>query len=85
MEQGRDAWNQLFLLVRSDGDGAAMVSSVRAAVASIDPEQPVYAIQTMEEAVAMSSFQQRIAAMLLGIFAMVALVLAAVGIYGVMS
>lgn len=85
MEQGRDAWNQLFLLVRSAGEATAMVPSVRAAVTAIDPEQPVYAIQTMKDAVAMSAFQQRIAAMLLGIFAMVALVLAAVGIYGVMS
>ncbi len=85
MEQGRDAWNQLFLMVRSDRDGAALVPSIRAAVASIDPEQPVYAIQTMEEALALSSFQQRISAMLLGIFATLALVLAAVGIYGVMS
>ena len=85
MEQGRDAWNQLFLVVRSDRDAAALIPSIRAAVASIDAEQPVYAIQTMEEAVALSSFQQRISAMLLGIFAAVALVLAAVGIYGVMS
>ena len=85
MEQGRDVWNQLFLIVRSDRDGTALVPSIRAAVASIDPEQPVYAIQTMEEAVALSSFQQRISAMLLGIFATLALVLAAVGIYGVMS
>jgi predicted permease len=85
MEQGRDAWNQLFLVVRSHHDGTALVPSIRSAVASIDPEQPVYAIQTMEEAVALSSFQQRISAMLLGIFAAVALVLAAVGIYGVMS
>ena len=85
MEQGRDSWNQLFLLVRSAGDAAAMVSPVRAAVTAIDPEQPVYAIQTMEDAVATSAFQQRIAAMLLGTFASIALVLAAVGIYGVMS
>ena len=84
MEQGRDAWNQLFLLVRSEVT-PRLVSPVRAAVASIDPEQPVYMIQTLEEAVAMSSFQQRVAAMLLGIFAAVALVLAGVGIYGVMS
>ncbi len=75
MEQGRDAWNQLFLLVRSEQEPAAsLVPAVRAAVASIDPEQPVYAIQTLEEAVATSSFQQRVAAMLSSIFAGVALV-----------
>jgi len=85
MEQGRDAWNQLFLMVRSDRDAASLVSAVRAAVVSLDPEQPVYMIQTMEEAVAASSFQQRISAMLLTVFAAVALVLAAIGIYGVMS
>ena len=79
------AWNQLFLLVRTDGSPAALLGSVRQAVVSIDPEQPVYMTQTLEEALAMSSFQQRIAATLLMIFAGVALVLAAVGVYGVMS
>jgi putative ABC transport system permease protein len=54
-------------------------------VVALDPEQPVYAIQTLEEALALSSFQQRISAALLGAFAVVALLLAAVGIYGVMS
>jgi len=85
MEQGRDTWNQLFLVVRSDRDAASLIAAVRAAVVSIDPEQPVYMIQTMDEAVATSSFQQRISAMLLTAFAGVALVLAAIGIYGVMS
>ena len=85
MEQGRDSWNQLFLVVRSERDAASLIGSVRAAVVSIDPEQPVYMIQTMDEAVAASSFQQRISAMLLSVFAGVALVLAAIGIYGVMS
>jgi putative ABC transport system permease protein len=79
------AWNQLFLLVRAEGGAAAILPSVRQAVMSLDPEQPVYMIQTMAEALAVSSFQQRIAAALLTIFAAVALVLAAVGVYGVMS
>ena len=52
---------------------------------SLDPEQPVYNIQTLEEVLATSSFQQRLSAVLISIFAGVALVLAAIGIYGVMS
>jgi putative ABC transport system permease protein len=85
MERGRDAWNQLFLLVRSDQPRAALLADVRRAVTSLDPRQPVYAIQTLDEALAASSFQQRTSALLLGIFAAVALVLAAIGIYGVLT
>lgn len=85
MEQRRNAWNQLFLVVRSTGEANAPLSAVRSAVISIDPEQPVYLVRTMEDLVALSSFQQRVASVLIGIFAVVALVLAAVGIYGVMS
>ena len=79
------AWNQLFVLVRGDGLPKAMLPAVRAVVRSLDPEQPIYGIQSLEEAIAESTFQQRIAALLLSIFAAVALVLAAVGIFGVMS
>ncbi len=79
------AWNQLFVLVRTDASPAALLPSVRQTVSALDPEQPVYMIQTLDEALATSSFQQRISAVLLTIFAGVALVLAAIGIYGVMS
>lgn len=78
-------WNQLFVLVRGDASPGALLPGVRQVVMSLDPEQPIYSIQTLEEAVALSSFQQRIATVLFGIFAAVALVLAAIGIYGVMS
>ena len=64
---------------------ASLLPAVAPRCVALDPEQPIYAIQTLEEALALSSFQQRISAALLGIFAAVALVLAAVGIYGVMS
>jgi predicted permease len=82
------AWNQLFVLVRGDGSPAgvaAMLPAVREAVRGLDPDQPVYAIQSLEQAIAQSSFQQRTATLLLAIFAGVALVMAGVGIFGVMS
>lgn len=85
MERGRDAWNQLFLLVRSDRELAGLLPDLRQAVRSIDSDQPVYAIQTLQQAMAGSIFQQRLAARLLAVFAAAAVVLAAIGIYGVMS
>jgi ABC-type antimicrobial peptide transport system permease subunit len=78
-------WNQLFMLIRTDGSPASLLTPARQTVSSLDSEQPVYAIQTLDEALATSSFRQRISAVLVGIFAGVALVLAAIGIYGVMS
>jgi len=77
--------NQLFLLVRSAGDTGAMLPVVRQQLASIDPDQPVYAIQTLEEAVAAANFTNRLSMILFAIFAAVALSLTTIGIYGVMS
>ncbi|HET7218649.1 MAG TPA: ABC transporter permease [Vicinamibacterales bacterium] len=79
------AWNQLFVLVRGDVAGASLIPSVRRTVASLDRDQPIYLTRTMDEVLATASFQQRVSAVLVGIFAMVALILAAIGIYGVMS
>jgi predicted permease len=78
-------WNQLFLLVRASLPPAAILPAVREAVRSLDPEQPVYAIRSLEEALAQSVFQQRAAAGLLTTFAFAALLMAAVGIFGVLS
>jgi putative ABC transport system permease protein len=78
-------WNQLFMLVRSDVASASLLPSVRRTVTSLDPDQPVYFVQTMEQALATATFQQRASAVLLGVFAAIALVLAAVGTYGVMA
>jgi putative ABC transport system permease protein len=84
MRQQTD-WNQLFLLVRSEVAPATLLASVRRTVTALDAEQPVYMTQTMEEALASATFQQRASAALTGLFALVALVLAAIGTYGVMA
>ena len=73
------------LVVKTDVDPTSMAATVRNAVWQIDKDQPVSDIRTMEEVFADSIARQRFSMLLLAIFASVALVLAAVGIYGVMS
>ncbi|HET9713468.1 MAG TPA: ABC transporter permease, partial [Pyrinomonadaceae bacterium] len=73
------------LVVRTDVDPTTMAATVRNAVWEIDKDQPVSDIKTMEDVFADSIARQRFSMLLLAIFASVALVLAAVGIYGVMS
>ena len=73
------------LAVRTEVDPLSLAASVRNAVWGIDKDQPVSNIRTMEEIVSESVARQRFNTLLLGIFAVVALVLASIGIYGVMS
>jgi len=73
------------LVVKTDVDSASMANAVRKAVWEIDKDQPVSNIRAMETILADSIARQRFSMLLLAIFASVALVLAAVGIYGVMS
>jgi putative ABC transport system permease protein len=75
----------VFVTARTEGDPAALAPAVRRESNAIDPAQPVYRVRTMEEVMAGSIATQRLSATLLTFFAAVALVLAAVGIYGVMS
>jgi putative ABC transport system permease protein len=73
------------LVVKTDVDPASLAATVRKTVWEIDKDQPVSNIRTMEEILLESIARQRFSMLLLAIFAGVALVLAAVGIYGVMS
>lgn len=80
------AWNnQLFLLIRTRVDPLSALPAVRQVIRAVDAEQPVYAIRTMESAFAQTTAPRRAAALLLTVFGAVALLLAAVGIYGILS
>ena len=73
------------LVVRTSGDPLAMSSAVRAAVQSIDKDQPVANVASMEQILSSSVGEPRFRTLLFSVFAALALVLAGVGIYGVMS
>jgi len=73
------------LLVRTAADPLSMVSAVRSQVQAIDREVPVFNVSTADQILAESLARRQFNMLLLGSFATVALLLAAVGIYGVMS
>ena len=75
----------LSLVVRTRGDAAALAPSVRNAIWSVDKDQPIVRVATMESLVAVSEAQRRFTLIVLEAFALVGLVLAATGIYGVLS
>jgi predicted permease len=73
------------LFVRSAGDPLALDSAIRARIHAIAPDQPVEEIQSMEDVVSRSLAPRRYSLSLLGAFAVLALLLSAVGIYGIVS
>ena len=73
------------LVVRTISDPALMAASIRNTVASLDKDQPVFGIKTMQQWLSQSIAEPRLRVILLGTFAALALVLSLVGIYGVIS
>jgi putative ABC transport system permease protein len=78
-------WPQGTLAVRSQSDPASLVTAVRGQLAKIDPTIPVDGILSMDEVVSQSVAQPRLIMQFVGVFAALALLLAAVGIYAVMA
>jgi putative ABC transport system permease protein len=79
------AWPYLTLLVRTSSDPARLVSTIQGAIWSVQKDLPISAISTMQQIRSQSIAQPRLMALLLAVFAGLALVLASVGIYGVMA
>ena len=80
----RTPWT-MYLVVRAVSDPEALLPALRAQVAAVDPEIPLYDIRTMENAVSQSLVTRRLTNALLAGFATAAFVLAAIGIYGVIA
>ena len=88
--QGYFPFNQIpnggmTVIIKGSSDPNQLIAEVRQRIKAIDPDQPIYSIRTMEEIRAESVASERLNLTLLSIFAGIALVLAVVGIYGVMS
>jgi len=73
------------LVVRTQGDPAALIDPIRREIAALDPDQAAFAFQTMESLLAEASARRRFETALVGAFAVLALLLAAIGVYGVMG
>ncbi|HEY5446576.1 MAG TPA: FtsX-like permease family protein, partial [Pyrinomonadaceae bacterium] len=81
----QDAWSGMVLVARTTVDPASTASALRQQVWAIDKDQPVFDVKTMEELRSISVALYSFSSVMLAIFAGVALILAAVGIYGVMA
>ena len=79
------AWPSMTVTVKSETEPMSLATAARHALARIDPEQPVSDVRTMESVVAESVGGRRFPMQLLALFSAVALTLAAIGVYGVVS
>ncbi len=81
----QEPFSYMALVVRTAGDPTSLSAAIRSEVLSIDNEQPISSIKTLDQILSASIAQQRFAMLLFGVFGAVAMILAVVGIYGVMS
>ena len=78
-------YTTMTFVLRTRGDAASVATAARNAIQTIDPQQPVADVRTLESLVAGSIARQRFNTLLLAVFAIIALLLSVIGIYGVVS
>lgn len=81
----QDSSRAMTLMVRSAGDPVLLTNSIRSAIASLDRGQPVFEIATLDRLIDQSLSARRVALVLMGQFGLLALILAGIGIYGVIA
>ena len=81
----RNPWRNVYLTIRARGEPEAIIGQIRRAALAVEPDMPVDDLRTMDEMLALRLARRRLDTGLLGTFAAAALLLAAVGIYGVVA
>jgi predicted permease len=81
----QDAWGGAFVLVRTTGEPRALEAAVRRELRAIDPGVPMVHVTTLSEAVSERMLSQRVWAQLMSLFAIIALTIAGIGVYGVVA
>ena len=85
LPHAQDSWNSMVLVARTKAEPGAMTAPIKQQVWAIDKDQPVFDVRTMQEVRSISVALYTFSSVMVGIFAGVALLLAAIGIYGVMA
>ena len=85
LPHAQDSWNSMVLVARTAVDPASLAGAIRSDVWAIDKDQPVFDVRSMEEVRSLSVGLQTFSSLMIGIFAGIALLLASIGIYGVMA
>ena len=85
LPQAQDVWRSMVIVARTPVDPSSLAGAIRQDVWAIDKDQPVFDVRTMAQVRSLSVGLQQFNSFMIGIFAVVALLLASIGIYGVMA